>query len=98
MLVLLLHAYNCTKHESTNYSPYYLMYGRKPRLAIDVVLGLASAESAEQNYCKYVEALKSKLSAAYELADSNANKSRLRQKSIVMSNLVVLSLTLVTEY
>ena len=40
----LVHSYNATKHPSTGYSPYFLMFERHPRLATDAYLGISSPE------------------------------------------------------
>ena len=38
-------AYNVSESESTGYSPYFLTYGRHPRLPEDVMYGLSAGES-----------------------------------------------------
>jgi len=77
----LVHAYNCCRHDSTGYSPYRLMFGRQPRLALDVVLGLVTTDLDEPDYCKYVSKLRDSLKQAYELASRNITAAQHRQKT-----------------
>lgn len=74
----LVHAYNCTRNDSTSYSPYFLMFGRQPRLPVDIVLNredkVGNADSS------YVTSLKEQLSAAYKLASERISKSQGHQK------------------
>ena len=40
-------AYNSSTHESTGYSPYFMMFGRQPRLLIDVTMGITLDDDAD---------------------------------------------------
>ena len=77
----LVHAYNATKHDSTGYSPYFLMFGRHPRLAIDAYLGLNSPEESISSREHYVTKLKKRLQFAYKIASKEAQKNAERHKA-----------------
>ena len=36
----MMYTYNCTRNAATGFSPYYLLFGREPRLPVDVEFGL----------------------------------------------------------
>lgn len=75
----LVHSYNCTRHESTGQSPYFLMFGRQPNLPIDIAFGLVK-EKHRKPQTKYVKDLRERLVEAYNLTFKVAEKSRPKQK------------------
>jgi hypothetical protein len=75
-----VHAYNCTHHESTGFSPFQLMFGRKPRLPVDIIKGLNENQTADRDYLQYVEKVRQSLKTAYEQAMQKSDKQHLRGK------------------
>lgn len=53
----LIYAYNCTRSEVTGFSPFYLLFGRAPRLPIDLLFRLTpeTGTSDHQQYIKKME-------------------------------------------
>ena len=78
----LTYAYNCTRHESTNYSPFELMFGRTPKLSVDSLFENVAEESKEVNKTakEYVTELKERMIATQKIAKEHADKARHKQK------------------
>ncbi len=76
----LVHAYNCTKNETTGFTPYELMFGRQPRLPVDLAFGLP-VNHQPGSHSQYVRNLKSQLEDSYKVATDNA-KSQSQQSEV----------------
>ncbi|KAK3104940.1 hypothetical protein FSP39_013542 [Pinctada imbricata] len=76
----LVHAYNCTRHDTTGISPYKLMFGREPRLPIDMAFGTYHQPEQHRNTTKYIEDLKSRMKYAYDIAQKNTQKNQQKHK------------------
>jgi transposase InsO family protein len=80
----LLYAYNSSVHASTGFSPFYLMFGRQPRLPVDVILGIPESEAAGD---QWIELHRKRLVDAYQKAgeclqaESSKRKERWDQKA-----------------
>ena len=81
----LTHAYNCTTSKTTGFSPYYLIYGRQPRLPIDIEYGVDITDSYKD--CKsYAAKLEHCLKWAYEAAQRYIDKETQRYKKYYDQN------------
>lgn len=74
--------YNCTAHETTGYAPFYLMFGRVPRLPVDVLFSTVFHDSAVMSYDKYVACLAVDLKEAMEVAQAHAGKEQRRHAQL----------------
>ena len=75
-----VHAYNCRIHESTGYSPFYLFFGRQPRLPIDLAFGIDLDKGRGGSPSQYIKTLKESLKKAYDLARNNMECSASQNK------------------
>ena len=79
----MVHAYNCTKNAATGYSPYYLLFGREPRLPIDVEFGLkVGNQQVPPSRSTYVTQLRRRLRFALNKAKQVACRQQARQKGL----------------
>jgi len=74
-----VHAYNCTRNEATGFSPFYLLFGRHPRLSIDLIFGIDRTAN-QGSHTQYVAQWQKAMSEAYELASKRANEGSDRAK------------------
>ncbi|CAH1244292.1 Hypp7252 [Branchiostoma lanceolatum] len=70
-----VHAYNCTKNESTGYTPFHLLYGRHPGLPIDLLFGIQEPDDATQTYPEYEKRWKQGMEGTYGLATKHAERA-----------------------
>uniref|UniRef100_A0A8C2HN34 Integrase catalytic domain-containing protein n=1 Tax=Cyprinus carpio TaxID=7962 RepID=A0A8C2HN34_CYPCA len=82
LLQTLTFAYNCTAHESTGYAPFYLMFGRIPKLPVDVMFGNVERDCDIVDYDKYVKRLKDDLKEALTVAQKNIDASQQHQTEL----------------
>ena len=73
-ITTLIHAYNCTVSPVTGFSPYFLMFGRNPKLHLDIDLGISAIEQGLRSQQNYAQKLYSRWQWAYKRAQENSKK------------------------
>lgn len=75
----LIFAYNSTRCEVTGFSPFYLLFGRSPRLPVDLLFSLTSG-TGTTDYKEYVKRWRQEMQEALEITRQTAKKVAERNK------------------
>ena len=79
----LVHAYNCTRNTATGFSPYFLLFGREPRLQVDMEFGLQrGGQKGSPGESNNISQLKKRLQFAYRKAKCMAQKQQARHRGL----------------
>jgi transposase InsO family protein len=77
----LVYSYNCIPHETTKISPYELMFGRKPKLPIDLTFEKAKDDDIQNNNTNdYIEELKERMEKTQQIVKKHMEKAKVKQK------------------
>lgn len=82
MLQMLTFCYNCTVHETTGFAPFFLMFGRIPRLPVDIMFHHVLEDANVVSHLEFVHNLKRDLSEAARIAQKNATGEQARHAKI----------------
>ena len=75
-------AYNATRSQLTGYSPYFLMFGRRLWLPVDLLFPTVNNREWTRTINEYVKALYERLRECLKLAQESATKEANRQKRL----------------
>ena len=73
-------AYNATQSQVTGYSPYFLMFGWRPRLPVDLLFPTVNTREWTRTIDEYMKALYERLTECLQLVQESASKEAKRQK------------------
>jgi len=68
------------RHESTGVSPFFLMFGREPRLPLYIAYGLEGNQEETHSLTDYVSKMRERLTQAYHIASTAIKKAGVHQK------------------
>ena len=77
----LTHAYNYTVSSVTGFSPYFLMFGRAPKIPLDIEMGVTLTDQEPASHQNYAMKLQTRLKWAYQKArENNKRESECHKK------------------
>ena len=68
----LVYTNNCTKHSTIFCKPYFILFGRKPRLPIDLILEPTNKQT-QQRRSNFLDDWRNQMNQAYKIASTNSS-------------------------
>ena len=80
MVPILVHVYNCSRSTATGFSLYYVMYGQKPTLPVDLYFGIQRVNMNATTSTKCIQQLQERMKWAYKTTENVIEKENKRHK------------------